>query len=143
MAMNLPDVTETELAVLEQLWAAGDDEPATIRSISDRLYPGGGAAHYATVQKLLERLEAKKFVRRDDSAMAHRFTPAVGREELIGRRLRAVADKLCGGSMTPLITSLVESRALTKRELSELRELIERLDGESSAVRKPPRKRGV
>src|SRR5687767_2026925 len=105
---NNPDVTETELAVLEQLWAAAAaDEPATIRAISDRLYPGGGAAHYATVQKLLERLEAKKFVRRDDSAMAHRFTASVKRDELIGRRLRAMADKLCGGSMTPLITSLV------------------------------------
>jgi predicted transcriptional regulator len=122
-----PDVTETELAVLEQLWNAS--EPPTIRAISDRLYPGGGAAHYATVQKLLERLEAKKFVRRDDSTMAHRFTAAVKRDELIGRRLRAMADKLCGGSMTPLITSLVESRSLTKRELSELRELIEKLDG--------------
>lgn len=129
-----PDVTETELAVLEQLWAA--DEPATIRSISERLYPNGGAAHYATVQKLLERLEAKKFVRRDDSALAHRFTPAVAREELIGRRLRAVADKLCGGSMTPLITSLVESQALTKRELSELRELIERLDRKAATRRR-------
>ncbi len=129
------DVTETELAVLEQLWAAAG-EPATIRAISDRLYPGGGAAHYATVQKLLERLEAKKFVRRDDSAIAHRFTAALGRDDLIGRRLRAMADKLCGGSMTPLITSLVESRALTKRELSELRELIEKLDGKRGGTRR-------
>ena len=132
--MNHPDVTETELAVLEQLWAA--EEPSTIRASSDRLYPGGGAAHYATVQKLLERLEAKKFVRRDDSAMAHRFTAAVKRDELIGRRLRAMADKLCGGSMTPLITSLVESRALTKRELGELRELIDKLDGKRGGTRR-------
>src|SRR5688572_3470242 len=132
-----PDVTETELAVLEQLWSAPG--PATIRAISDRLYPGGGAAHYATVQKLLERLEAKKFVRRDDSAMAHRFTPAVARAELISRRLRAVADKLCGGSMSPLITTLVESLALTKRELGELRELIEKLDGKAATPQKPRR----
>ena len=127
----LSDVTEAELAVLEQLWTSR--EPATIRAISDRLYPKGGAAHYATVQKLLERLEAKGFVRRDNSEIPHRFSPAVGREELIGRRLRAVADKLCGGSMTPLITSLVESRALTKRELDELRELIDRLDAKPAA----------
>ena len=140
--MNTPppaaaDVTQTELAVLELLW----QEPgATIRGLTDRLYPKGGAAHYATVQKLLERLQAKGFVRRDDSAMAHRFTPTVAREELIGRRLRAMADKLCGGSMTPLITSLVESRALTKRELGELRELIDRLDGKTPVGRKPRRK---
>src|SRR5687768_17982367 len=140
--MNTPtpppaDVTETELAVLELLW----QEPgATIRGLTDRLYPKGGSAHYATVQKLLERLEAKGFVRRDDTAMAHRFAPAVGREELIGRRLRAVADKLCGGSMTPLITTLVESRAPTKRELEEWRQLIEKLDGKAATPQKPRRK---
>ena len=121
-----PDVTEAELAVLEQLWSAR--EPATIRALTERLYPRGGASHYATVQKLLERLEGKACVRRDDSAIPHRFSPAVVREDLIGRRLRAVADKLCGGSMTPLMTSLVESRALTARELAELRALINRLD---------------
>ena len=125
-----PDVTEAELAVMEQLWLAA--EPATIRAITERLYPRGGAAHYATVQKLLERLEGKAFVRRDAGAIPHKFSPAVGRDELIGRRLRAVAEKLCGGSMTPLLTSLVESRSLTKRELAELRELIDRLDDGTS-----------
>ena len=129
-----PDVTETELAVLEQLWSAAG--PATIRAISDQLYPRGGTAHYATVQKLLERLEAKGYVRRDDSGIPHRFSASVGRDELIGRRLRAVADKLCGGSMTPLLTTLVESRSLTQRELDELRELIDRLDGKPARKRK-------
>ena len=133
------DVTEAELAVLEQLWAAAG--PATIRAITDRLYPHGGAAHYATVQKLLERLEGKACVRRDDSGLAHRFSAAVGREDLIGRRLRAVADKLCGGSMTPLLTNLVESRALTPRELAGLRELIDRLDEETPAAAKKGRRK--
>jgi predicted transcriptional regulator len=124
--MTTPDVTEAELAVMEQLWSASD--AATIRAITDRLYPKGGAAHYATVQKLLERLEGKAFVRRDATEIPHKFSPVVGRDELIGRRLRAVAEKLCGGSLTPLLTSLVESRSLTKRELADLRELIERLE---------------
>ena len=133
------DVTEAELAVLEQLWAAAG-EPATIRTITERLYPRGGSAHYATVQKLLERLEAKSCVRRDDSDIPHRFSAAVGRDQLIGRRLRAVADKLCGGSMTPLLTNLVESRALNARELAELRELIDRLDAKPAAARKARRR---
>ena len=133
MSPTPADVTEAELAVLELLWHAPG---ATIRKLTDSLYPDGGSAHYATVQKLLERLEAKGFVQRDDSAMAHRFSATVAREELIGRRLRAVADKLCGGSMTPLITSLVESRTLTKRELSELRALIEKLDEKPAKSRR-------
>src|SRR2546429_6037453 len=115
------DVTDTELAVLEQLWATPG---ATIRDIAERLYPGGGVAHYTTVQKLLERLAGKGFVARDASQMAHRFNAIVPRSELIGRRLRAMAEKLCGGSLTPLLTNLVKSESLTPGEISELRQLI-------------------
>ena len=50
-----PDVTDAELAVLQTLWEQGE---ATIRQLTDVLYPEGKAAHYGTVQKLLERLEA-------------------------------------------------------------------------------------
>ena len=55
------DVTEAELAVLKELWELG---PSTIRELADRLYPGGATAHYATVQKLLERLTGKGCVKR-------------------------------------------------------------------------------
>ncbi len=51
------DVTDAELAILKSLWELG---PSTIRQLSDRLYPGGEAAHYATVQKLLDRLAEEK-----------------------------------------------------------------------------------
>lgn len=122
-ADEIPDVTEAELAVMEQVWQAPG---VTIRAIADELYPGGGVAHYTTVQKLIERLEGKGFLRRDSSQMAHRFTAIVPREELIGRRLKAMAEKLCGGSMTPLLTSLVESSKLTAKEIDELRALIDR-----------------
>ena len=126
MAKNQPkqDVTDAELAVMEVLW----ESAATIRGIRDRLYPRGGAAHYNTVQKLLERLETKGFVHRDTGEIAHRFTATVERDELIGRRLRAMADELCGGSLTPLISGLVRTQPLKPREIRELRALIDRLD---------------
>ena len=56
------DVTEAELALLQSLWDAG---PATIRQLVDRVYKQSGASVYATVQKLLDRLESKGFVERD------------------------------------------------------------------------------
>jgi predicted transcriptional regulator len=125
MARTPQDVTDAELAVLEVLWEQG---PATIRQLTDTLYPRGGNAYYATVQKLLERLEAKGCVLRQRDAAAHIFTAAVQREDLIGRRLRATAEKLCGGSLTPLLMHLVRSKKLTAREREELRNLIEELD---------------
>jgi predicted transcriptional regulator len=117
-------VTEAELAVLQALWERG---PATRRQLADQLYPGGTTADYTTVQKLLERLEAKGYVsqRRDPAGLM--FAAAVAREELISRRLRHVADKLCGGSLTPLLMNLVRARPLSAQELQELQELLQDL----------------
>jgi predicted transcriptional regulator len=125
--MSPPDynVTEAELAVLQALW---DHGPATIRDLTDRLYPGRDDAGYATVQKLLERLERKGHVRRDRSAHAHVFSARTGREQLVGHRLRKVAEELCGGQMAPLLTHLVRAEALSRQERDDLRALIERLD---------------
>jgi BlaI family penicillinase repressor len=125
MKLNPMDVTEAELALLSALW---DHGPATIRQLVDRVYGQGGASVYATVQKLLERLEQKGCVDRDRSESVHVFTAMVDRSELIGRRLRAVADSLCGGSLTPLLTHLVEGEGMSQAERKELRSLIDRLD---------------
>lgn len=124
MARMPQDVTDAELALLEFLWDRG---PSTIRQLAADLYPPAGSAQYATVQKLLERLESKGYVERDRSASVHRFTAAVGRNGLIDRRLRAIADKLCGGSLTPLLTHLVQAQPLTDAERQTLREMIDRL----------------
>src|SRR5262249_1257694 len=110
MARTPQDVTDAELAVLHALWDGGT---ATIRQLADALYPGGTTAQYATVQKLLERLEAKGFVQRERAGAAHTFTAVVEREDLIGRRLRDMAEKLCGGSLTPVLTHLVRARRLS------------------------------
>lgn len=122
MGRTPQDVTETELAILQYLWDAG---PSTIRQVADILYPRGGRAQYATVQKLLDRLEQDGWVARTKAQPANIYRANVGREELIGRRLQAVAETLCGGSLTPLLTHLVRANRLSDAELRELRGLID------------------
>ncbi len=119
------DVTDAELAVLQVLWEQGE---STIREIVDVLYPGGGTSDYATVQKLLERLEVKRCVRRQRGSVPHVFSAAVARDELIGLRLQDLADRLCEGSLTPLLTNLVSGRRLKSEERRALRDLVDRLD---------------
>jgi predicted transcriptional regulator len=122
MTLTPQDVTETELAILQVLWDRGT---ATRPQITDALYPGGGAAQYATVQKLLERLEAKGYVRRERRQGVLLFTASLDRATLIDRRLQDLAEKLCGGSVTPLLLNLVRTRPLTASELDELRAVID------------------
>jgi predicted transcriptional regulator len=137
MARPARDVTDKELEILQLLWERG---PATRRQIADVLYPESGPAGYTTVQKLLERLEEKGCVTRGRSGGLLTFAAALGRDELISRRLQDVAEKLCGGSLTPLLLNLVRSRPLTARELDELRELIRELTRQTRRKDEPRRK---
>ena len=72
--------------------------------------------------------EAIGQVERDRTPAAHTFRPTIARDELIGRRLQDVAEKLCGGSLTPLLTHLMRNRSLSAEERHELRQLIDELD---------------
>jgi BlaI family penicillinase repressor len=135
MARTPQDVTDAELVILQFLWDQGE---ATTRQLTDVIHPEGTASHYATVQKLLERLESKDCVSRDRSRWPHVFSPAINREDLIGRRLRAMAEKLCGGSLTPLLTHLLKVERLSPRERDELRAFMDELDAKSRSKGREP-----
>ncbi len=141
MGRPAQDITCSELAVLRILWDRGT---ATIRQLTDILYPEGGAAQYATVQKLLERMEAKAYVKRDRSLFVHQFEPLLDRDQLIGRRLRSLVETLCDGSLTPLLTHLARAGDLTAEDRQALRIIIEdslraEPSGEPSEESKEPR----
>lgn len=122
MARTPQDITDAELDVLQVLWKHG---ALPIRKIADELYGNSKPSQYATVQKLLERLESKDCVKRDRSTNVHVFSAAIDRDELVGRRLQAVAEKLCDGSWTPLLTNLVQMQKLSEKDRQMLRKLIE------------------
>src|SRR5439155_24117240 len=124
MARTAHDVPDAELAILQALWERG---ASSRRQLMDRLYPGGSPVHYTTVQKLLERLEAKGYVAQEDSPGVLMFKATISRDDLINRRLLEVAEKLCDGSVTPLLMNLVRSSRLSTDDLQELRILIDEL----------------
>ena len=132
MARPPQDVTDAELSLLQLLWEHG---PATVRQLAERLYGKSTASQHATVLKLLERLESKECVRRDSGTWPHTFHPAIERDELIGRRLQQTADKLCEGSLAPLLTHLVKAGRLSAEDRRSLRSLLDELKQE-----KPRRK---
>ena len=120
MGRTPKEIPDAEFAVIDLLWKDGR---ATVRGLRDQLYPGGTVAHYATVQKLLDRLEDKLLVRQDRLAWPHEYEPLVDREQVIGRSLQNIADKLCKGSLNRLAACLV-SRNFDQSQLRSLRKLI-------------------
>ncbi|UCE03015.1 MAG: BlaI/MecI/CopY family transcriptional regulator, partial [Candidatus Latescibacterota bacterium] len=69
--VSLPDA---ELAVLKVLWSR---RSATIREITEVLYPNGATSDYATVQKLLDRLQARRCVSRRREGRANVYEAAI------------------------------------------------------------------
>ena len=137
MPRDRRDVTEAEMAVMQVLWDRG---PCSIRQIADAIHgTSASGPQYATVQKQLERLEAKEFVSRDRTLFVHLFSALVDREQLIGRRLREMADKLCGGSLAPILSHLAKTQKLSIDERKALRDLLEKpgdVDGSGKAANK-------
>ncbi len=121
MVKHDKSVTDGELGVLEVLWSRGR---ATVKDITAVVYEDQSFSKYQSVQKLLERLENKGCVKRDRSTTAHTFVPTVERDEIIGRRLKQVAERLCGGSLTPLLMHLAGRTRLKPDERTALQKLI-------------------
>jgi predicted transcriptional regulator len=130
MGRTLPNITDAELAVLQLLW---DKRAATVRQLTDVLYSKGGPSEYATVHKLLERLEAKGYVRRERQAGGFQFQALVNRDEVVSRQLEVLVEKMCDGSLQTLLTNLVRVKRLKAEELRELRALVDRLDQHAPA----------
>jgi BlaI family transcriptional regulator, penicillinase repressor len=129
MARTPQDITDAELSVLQVLW---DQGTATVRELTERLYKECTLSLTATVQKLLERLEGKKCVKRDRNTWPHSFSAVLRKDELIARQLQTTANKLCEGDLHPLLTCLVKTRGLSAEDRKSLRGLLDELDKQRS-----------
>ena len=59
--------------------------------------------------------------------------PRIDHNVLIGHQLREMANRLCDGSLAPLLTHLVGSGELSEIERESLRNLVEKLDSENQS----------
>ena len=133
MSRNRQSITNTELSVLKALWDSG---PLTARAIAEMLYGNCSESELGTVHSMLQRLERKKCILRDRSSHAHVFSSAVGRSEVAGQELEAMAKKLADGSMAPFLTHLVQANRLKQEEIDEIRRLLDHATREHRKTRK-------
>ena len=122
MAVPREPITDAELEVLKLLWAGA---PLTAREITESIYGEPTASTIGTVQKLIQRLEAKNCVKRDRSRYVHRFSPKVSQAAVAGKQLDVLAKKVADGSLVPFITHLVQARRLSEQEKEQIRRLLE------------------
>jgi len=132
--MFKPNIPEFELRILNHLWR---NETLTARQLTDLIYPNGTHASYTTVKKLLERLESKGFVERSVGTRAHSFKATVDRETVVADELGNVVDRLCEGSIAPVVNALTERIDLNQSQRDELSQLISDFQKKQSKSKRP------
>src|ERR1700693_2385145 len=113
--------TASELEILRVLWNRG---PSTVREVHDALSEKKDLG-YTTVLKLLQIMTAKGTVRRNKDQRAHVYEacqPAMEtKRQLVGDVLQRVFE----GSASELMIHALEGRRTSKKELEELRRLLD------------------
>ena len=128
MAARLPSKpTEGELAILSILWSRG---PCTVGQVQESLSRERETG-YTTALKLLQIMTEKGLVMRDESKRAHvyraKFTEEQTQQQLVGDLL----ERAFGGSATRLVVQALSSRRASKKELGQIRNLLDELEGDS------------
>lgn len=119
------DLTDAEMSVMEVLW--NSDNGATVREIVLAVYGRHEHSLHGGVKSFLDRLLEKGYVDVDKTGFAHRFFAVVTRQEYVGRQLTRLAESHFGGSLVPMMLSLVEQAKLTKKDRAAIEKMIENI----------------
>ena len=119
--------TVSELEILRVRWARG---PSTVREVHEQLSEKK-ALGYTTVLKLLQIMTAKGTVRRNEEQRAHVYEACQPATETKRQLVGDVLQRVFEGSASELMIHALEGRRTSKKELDELRRLLDEYEGRS------------
>ena len=107
---------------MNAVWSAGPSSVETVHAAVS----GKRSLKEVTVRTLLRRLEQKGYLRHSVEGRAFIYQATEPARNLAARAVRQIVDRLCQGSVEELVSGMVESKVLSKRELDRLAELVRR-----------------
>ncbi len=117
-------ISEAESIVMESLWRrspqSADDVVAAL-SQAQQWQEG-------TIKTLLNRLLNKGAIAAEKDGRRYLYSPLLKREDWLLRESKGLLDRLFGGRVAPLVAHFSEQRKLTKKDLAELKQLIEEIE---------------
>ena len=119
------DLTQRELEVMHTFWQHGEMTAADAR---DKLAEAGLDRAYTTVATLVRILHEKGFLEQTNPERPFRYLPARSYEDISGRLLVDVVERVFRGSREQLLVRLVEQRKLTAKERTVLEEILKEQD---------------
>ncbi|HBL83456.1 MAG: BlaI family transcriptional regulator [Clostridiales bacterium GWF2_38_85] len=118
--MDQIKVFDSELKVMEIIWA---NEPVTakqVAAVAGEQIGWNKNTTYTIIKKLIYK---NAVVRTEPNFVC---TTTVSKSEVVKTETKSLIDKLFGGSKKAFFAALLDDKKLTKEEIDELREMIDK-----------------
>lgn len=114
-------LSDGEWKIMKLLWASA---PRSLREITDALESETGWSR-PTIHVMLKRLIAKGVLRVDEKTKIHEYYPAVSRLDVAPGETESFLSRVYDGSVGMLFTALTERKALSDKDIAELRQILD------------------
>jgi len=118
-------ISEAESVVMEVLWR--EQAPQSAEDIVAAAAPAQGWQE-ATVKTLLNRLLKKKAIAAERDGRRYLYRALLKRGDYVHAESKSLLDRLYGGRVGPLVAHFSERMKLTRKDIAEIKALIEELD---------------
>ncbi|HUY35724.1 MAG TPA: BlaI/MecI/CopY family transcriptional regulator [Pirellulales bacterium] len=115
------ELTERELEVMQVFWKRGE---LTVADVKDDLAALGLERAYTTVATLVRILSDKGFVEQINDERPFRFRPLRSYEDVSGRLLGDLLQRVFQGSREQLLLRLMDQKKLSAKERAVLEDLL-------------------
>jgi BlaI family transcriptional regulator, penicillinase repressor len=106
-----------ELEIMQMLWREGE------LTLAEAQKTFGRPIGYTTMQTRLNRLVEKGVVAKSDQRPA-KYRAMSDPEDVGARHIDLLLERVCEGSVLPLMTHLLRRRRLSREDIAELKHLI-------------------
>lgn len=117
-------LSEAEWKVMDILW---EEAPRTIMQLTRRFADTTGWTKH-TIMTFLKRMEEKGAIYYEEGERAKQYYPKVDRQEAALQETEDFLEKVFGGRMGLMLNTMVEQKALSGEEISELYEILRRAE---------------
>ncbi len=118
--VKMRELTKAEEQVMQVIWNIGQGFVNEIMAA----YPEPKPA-YNTVLSIIKILENKGFVKHETFCRAHRYCPAISKEEYSHRYLGSVVERYFNNSYLDLVSAFAKKENFSVEELEEMRKAID------------------
>ncbi len=119
-------LSEAEWKVMNLLW---EEAPRTMMQITSHFQKTTGWTKH-TVMTFLRRMEEKGAVHHEEGQRAKLYYPDIEKGEAVLQETEEFLSRVFDGRMGLMLNTMVEKKALSKDEITELYEILKRAEEE-------------